>query len=148
MKGRGSTVSMMGSATDDGIRTDATAPATAPLVRDVVMAAPDKPGRSEPGRPGDQTVLEREPKLDKPKMFKVLLHNDDYTTMDFVVWVLREVFAMGGERALALMLAIHNQGRGVAGVYTRDIAETKAARVTELAEENGMPLLCTTEPDE
>jgi len=108
---------------------------------------PRQPG-SEPGRPGEQTVLEREPKLDKPKMYKVLLHNDDYTTMEFVVWVLREVFAMTGDRALALMLAIHNTGRGVAGVYTRDIAETKAARAAELAEENGMPLMCTIEPDE
>ena len=116
--------------------------------REAFGAAPDKPGRSEPGRPGDQTVLERKPKVDKPRMYKVILHNDDYTTMEFVVWVLREVFAMTGERATALMLAIHNQGRGVAGVFTRDIAETKANRVTELAEQNGMPLLCTTEPDD
>lgn len=108
---------------------------------------PRQPG-AEPGRPGEQTVLEREPKLDKPKMYRVLLHNDDYTTMEFVVWILREVFAMTGDRAVALMLAIHNTGRGMAGVYTRDIAETKAARVIELAEDNGMPLLCTTEPDE
>lgn len=148
MKGRGNKGLMVGPATIDGGRNAMTADGPNARATDVWMAAPDKPGRSEPGRPGDQTVLEREPKLDKPKMFKVLLHNDDYTTMDFVVWVLREVFAMSGERALALMLAIHNQGRGVAGVYTRDIAETKAARATELAEENGMPLLCTTEPDE
>lgn len=116
-------------------------------VLEVRLGSPGKPPSSEPGRPGEQTVLEREPKLDKPRMYRVLLHNDDYTTMEFVVWVLREVFAMAGERATALMLAIHNTGRGVAGVYTRDIAETKAARVLELAEENGMPLLCTTEPD-
>ncbi len=126
---------------------DATSPAAPPDRLEVRLAAPGKPPGGEPGRPGEQTVLERQPKIDKPRMYRVLLHNDDYTTMEFVVWVLREVFAMTGERATALMLAIHNTGKGVAGVYTRDIAETKAARVMELAEENGMPLLCTTEPD-
>lgn len=123
------------------------APPARPDAHEVWLAGPGKPPGGEPGRPGEQTVLEREPKIDKPRMYRVLLHNDDYTTMEFVVWVLREVFAMTGERATALMLAIHNTGKGVAGVYTRDIAETKAARVMELAEENGMPLLCTTEPD-
>jgi ATP-dependent Clp protease adaptor protein ClpS len=91
--------------------------------------------------------MERKAKVGKPPMYKVIFHNDDYTTMEFVVWVLREVFALNSEQAEALMMTVHRSGRGVVGVYTRDIAETRAARVTELAELNGMPLLCTIEPD-
>ncbi|MCC6624067.1 MAG: ATP-dependent Clp protease adaptor ClpS [Deltaproteobacteria bacterium] len=110
---------------------------------------PDEPpGERKTGRPGEQTVLERDPKVQKPRMWRVLLHNDDYTTMEFVVWVLQRVFSMGIDDAHALMWAIHKQGRGVAGVFTRDIAETKAMAVRELADENGMPLMCTTEPDD
>lgn len=101
----------------------------------------------DPDGPGGQTVIERAPKIKKPKMWKVVLHNDDYTTMEFVVWVLQTVFQKTQEEALSLMLAIHHTGRGVAGVFTRDVAETKASHVMELAEANGMPLLCTTEPD-
>lgn len=108
------------------------------------MAEPRDP---DGGRPGDQTVIEKAPKIKKPRMWKVVLHNDDYTTMEFVVWVLQLVFQKGQEEALSLMLAIHQTGRGVAGVFTRDVAETKASQVMDLAEANGMPLLCTTEPD-
>ncbi len=119
------------------------------------MAEPKKPGGDGPGgpskgRPGDggaQTVLEREPKVHKPRMWKVVLHNDDYTTMEFVVWVLQMVFQKDQDEAMALMLAVHQTGRGVAGVFTKDIADTKCDQVMELAEANAMPLLCTTEPD-
>jgi len=109
---------------------------------------PDGPPERRTGRPGEQTVIEREPRVQRPRMWKVLLHNDDYTTMEFVVWVLQRVFSMGIDDAHALMWAIHKTGRGVAGVFTRDIAETKAVMVRELAEENGMPLMCTTEPED
>jgi len=105
------------------------------------------PNNPDGGKPGDQTVIERAPKIHKPKMWKVVLHNDDYTTMEFVVWVLQLVFQKSQDESLALMLAIHQTGRGVAGTFTRDVAETKATQVMELAEANGMPLLCTTEPD-
>jgi len=108
---------------------------------------PEEPGKGKPGG-GQQTVLERDPKLKRPKLWRVILHNDDYTTMEFVVWVLQVVFHKDESAANHLMLAIHHKGHGVAGVYTRDVAETKAAQVMELAEENGMPLQCTTEPDE
>lgn len=97
---------------------------------------------------GTQTVLERKPKVEKPRLFKVVMHNDDYTTMEFVVWVLEQVFHKSESEATHLMLQIHHKGRGVAGVFTRDLAETKVAQVTALAEENGMPLVCTTEPEE
>ena len=81
-------------------------------------------------------------------MYRVLLHNDDYTTMEFVIWVLQEVFHKTESQATHLMLTIHHKGLGVAGVYTRDLAETKVAQVTEFAREHGMPLMTTTEPDE
>ncbi|MFO0748645.1 MAG: ATP-dependent Clp protease adaptor ClpS [Myxococcota bacterium] len=111
---------------------------------------PGGPGGPKTGQPpgGDQTVLERAPKVSKPRMWKVILHNDDYTTMEFVVWVLQTVFSLDGDQAHALMWAIHKEGKGVAGVFTRDIAETKAQMVRELADENGMPLLCTAEPED
>jgi ATP-dependent Clp protease adaptor protein ClpS len=94
-----------------------------------------------------ETVLEREPTTKKPAMFRVLLHNDDYTTMEFVVLVLQSVFRKSDTAATHLMLTIHHKGAGMAGVFTKDIAETKAQEVLDLAEEHGMPLLCTTEPD-
>ncbi|HKQ78221.1 MAG TPA: ATP-dependent Clp protease adapter ClpS [Blastocatellia bacterium] len=86
-------------------------------------------------------------KIKKPPLYKVLLHNDNYTTMDFVVLVLMEVFNHGEIAAIRIMLQVHNQGIGVAGVYTREIAETKIAKVTRLAREFEYPLLCTMEED-
>jgi len=81
-------------------------------------------------------------------MYRVILHNDDYTTMEFVVWVLKTIFRKDDGTSRHLMLTIHHKGKGVAGVYTRDIAETKATQVTELAREHEMPLLCTCESDD
>jgi len=86
-------------------------------------------------------------KLKKPPLFRVLLHNDNYTTMDFVVLVLMEVFNHPEIAAIRIMLQVHNQGVGVAGVYTHEIAETKIAKVTQLAREFEYPLLCTMEED-
>ncbi len=111
------------------------------------MAGERSPDIEGPGG-GNETVLERKAKTKKPKMYRVLLHNDDYTTMEFVIWVLQEVFHKTESQATHLMLTIHHKGLGVAGVYTRDLAESKVAQVTEFAREHGMPLLTTTEPDE
>jgi len=86
-------------------------------------------------------------KLKKPPLYRVLLHNDNYTTMDFVVLVLMEVFNHQEIAAIRIMLQVHNQGVGVAGVYTHEIAETKIAKVTQLAREFEYPLLCTMEED-
>ena len=109
----------------------------------------DKGGAEIEGPGGGlETVLDRKSKTKKPKMYRVLLHNDDYTTMEFVIWVLQEVFHKTESQATHLMLTIHHKGQGVAGVYTRDLAETKVAQVTDFAREQGMPLLTTTEPDE
>lgn len=82
-----------------------------------------------------------------PKRFKVLLHNDDYTTMDYVVFVLQEFFHRSESEALHIMLSVHHEGAGVAGIYTRDVAETKVAQVEAHAKENQMPLRLSLEPE-
>lgn len=93
-----------------------------------------------------QTVHDQErADLDEPSRFKVLLHNDDYTTMDFVVMILQSVFNKDMETATEIMLNVHKKGVGVAGTYTRDVAETKVAVVHELSRKNEHPLKCTME---
>lgn len=92
-----------------------------------------------------QTKLK--PKLDKPKMYKVLLHNDDFTTMELVVEILMTVFHRTKVEATRIMLLVHQRGNGVAGVYTREIAESKATLAMDRARTRGYPLLVTTEPE-
>jgi ATP-dependent Clp protease adaptor protein ClpS len=104
-----------------------------------------------PRNPGDTAVAipktRTAKKVAKPPLFKVLLHNDDYTTMEFVVEVLRKVFHHDVERATRIMLAIHHRGVGVAGTYPMEVAETKAEKAMSLAREAEFPLLCTVEPE-
>lgn len=88
-----------------------------------------------------------EPELKKPHMYKVMLLNDDYTPMDFVVELLETFFAMNRARAIDVMLQVHNLGKGVCGIYTRDIAETKVAQVNMHAREHQYPLLCIMEAE-
>jgi ATP-dependent Clp protease adaptor protein ClpS len=88
-----------------------------------------------------------EPRVQPPRMWRVLLHNDDYTTQDFVVWVLETVFHKSRGEAVAIMMSVHRTGLGVAGVYTHDIADTKLKTVKQLAEEHEFPLLVTMEPE-
>ena len=80
-------------------------------------------------------------------MWRVLLHNDDYTTQEFVVWVLETVFSKPQAEAQAIMLRVHQSGLGIAGIYTRDVAETKVKAARQLAEQNEYPLLVTMEPE-
>src|SRR5512142_1663531 len=89
-------------------------------------------------------LLERS-KTKPPKLYKVILINDDFTTMEFVIEVLKTFFSMGTERATQVMLKIHNEGSAVCGVYPRDIAETKVTQVSEFAKQHGHPLRCHTE---
>jgi ATP-dependent Clp protease adaptor protein ClpS len=89
-------------------------------------------------------LLERS-KTKPPKLYKVILLNDDYTTMEFVIEVLRTFFAMSQERATQVMLQIHNEGSAVCGLYPKDIAETKANQVAAFAKQHGHPLRCHTE---
>lgn len=92
------------------------------------------------------SVLEAEKVRSKPPpMFKVMLLNDDYTPMDFVVVVLQTVFAMSREQATQVMLKVHRDGMGVCGVYTREVAATKVEQVIELAKSHQHPLQCTME---
>ena len=93
------------------------------------------------------TELDDKPISSPPRRFKVIFHNDDYTTQEFVVFALERFFHKGEAEARHIMLTVHFKGAAVAGVYTRDVAETKAAQVMDLAREHGMPLLLTTEPE-
>ena len=93
----------------------------------------------------ESAVAESQEKVGEPPLFKVLLHNDDYTTMEFVVWVLQSVFHMAEEQAIQIMLNVHVRGIGVAGVYTYEVAEMKVDKTTTLAREHEFPLLCTLE---
>jgi ATP-dependent Clp protease adaptor protein ClpS len=89
-------------------------------------------------------LLERS-KTKPPKLYKVILLNDDFTTMEFVIEVLKTFFAMGQERATQVMLQIHNEGSAVCGLYPKDIAETKVNQVSAFAKQHGHPLRCHTE---
>ena len=89
-----------------------------------------------------------EKKIARPRMYRVLIHNDDYTPMDFVVRLLETVFHMTTSRATAVMRHIHNNGVGVAGVFTHEVAETKVAQVHMAARKNECPLTATVEPED
>ncbi|MBX3277690.1 MAG: ATP-dependent Clp protease adapter ClpS [Acidobacteria bacterium] len=97
--------------------------------------------------PDEAVLTESEQQVKKPPLYKVLLHNDDYTTMEFVVFVLETIFNLNTNEAIRIMLQVHNQGLGIAGVYTYEIAETKVTKVEQLAEEHEYPLLCTMEEE-
>ncbi len=90
-------------------------------------------------------VQETRPKVKQPPLYKVVLLNDDYTPMDFVVHILEIFFGMDREAATRIMLEVHTKGKGICGVFTHEIAETKVSQVTNYARENQHPLLCTTE---
>jgi ATP-dependent Clp protease adaptor protein ClpS len=93
----------------------------------------------------EAAVAESREKLEQPPLYKVLLHNDDYTTMEFVVWVLESIFNMQEEQAIQVMLNVHLRGVGIAGIYTYEVAETKVDRTSALAREHEYPLLATME---
>lgn len=92
-------------------------------------------------------AITEKPKLQQPPLYKVVLINDDYTPMDFVVEVLCSFFAMNVEKATQIMLKVHTEGKGVCGVFGKDVAETKAAQVNDYARDCEQPLLCSVEVD-
>jgi ATP-dependent Clp protease adaptor protein ClpS len=113
------------------------------------MSNPKKGSPKEQG--GDTAVAtdtRTRQKLQRPKLYKVLLHNDDFTTMEFVVAILISIFHKSETDATAIMLNIHRTGMGVAGVYSLEIAEAKVSETMAAAEEAEYPLLCTLEPDD
>ena len=97
----------------------------------------------------DSTITEsrEDQKLQRPRLWRVLLHNDDYTTQDFVVWVLETIFHKARGDAFSIMMSVHQSGMGLAGIYTHDVAETKVKATKQLAEEHEFPLLVTMEPE-
>ncbi len=118
----------------------APAPAATPSIQ---------PVRPEDGQGGNSVVLERRTqKVKPPQMYQVVLLNDDYTPMEFVVLVIQEFFNKDLETATQIMLKIHLDGKGVCGVFSKDVAATKVDQVTEAARKNGHPLQCICEPVE
>lgn len=101
-----------------------------------------------PDYENDTDVLtETKQKLEKPPLYKVLLHNDDFTTMEFVIFVLNKVFMRSEIESVAIMLKVHNEGVGVAGVYPHEIATMKAEKAMNLARAQEFPFLCTVEEE-
>ncbi|HNX31150.1 MAG TPA: ATP-dependent Clp protease adaptor ClpS [Holophaga sp.] len=98
-------------------------------------------------RSGAATKTRARPRLQTPSLWKVILHNDDYTTQEFVVWILETVFRKPEAEAVRIMLDVHKRGKGIAGIYPYDIADTKVAQVKAAAEQQEFPLLCTLEPE-
>ncbi len=92
-------------------------------------------------------LTESETRLEKPPLYKVVLHNDDFTTMEFVVFILSHVFLRSDLEAFSIMLKVHNEGIGIAGVYTFEVANMKAEKAMNLARAHEYPLLCTVEEE-
>jgi ATP-dependent Clp protease adaptor protein ClpS len=107
---------------------------------------PPEKSRTDSEREDELAVAER-PKVARPRRYVVVFHNDDYTTQEFVVHVLQKFFHMDETEATQVMLHVHHRGYGIVGVFTRDVAETKASQVMHYAKEHGHPLKCTAEPE-
>ena len=108
---------------------------------------PAKPPEREDHREDSGVLTKTRPKTKKPSLYKVLLLNDDYTPMEFVVHVLETYFSKTREEAYRIMLHVHRKGVGVCGVYTFEVAETKVTQVMDFAKQNGHPLQCTMEKE-
>ncbi len=111
-----------------------------------MSAPPDDDFDSDEDKEGSVDTKKRE-KVEKARRFRVLFHNDDYTTMEFVIRVLMKFFHKSETEATQIMLSVHHKGHGVAGIYPRDIAETKVSMVMDYAREHGMPRLVTAEQE-
>jgi ATP-dependent Clp protease adaptor protein ClpS len=119
---------------------------TTPMIRTIRMSEKEN---DRPNDDGPQTgvVIKTRPKTKRPSMYKVLMLNDDYTPMEFVVHVLERFFGKNREEATRIMLHVHQRGVGVCGVYTYEVAETKVTQVMDLARQNQHPLQCTIEKE-
>lgn len=106
--------------------------------------------KTEKAMPQEQSQIRERQKtnLREPRRYKVIIHNDDFTTMEFVVMILKEVFFLSEENAQALMLQVHHSDKAVVGIYTYDIALSKAQKATKMARENGFPLRLTVEAED
>ena len=126
-------------------------PPLAPYARDPAVTAPPERAMAGDNQRGDDprtgVVIKTRPKVKKPSMYKVLMLNDDYTPMEFVVHVLQRFFNKTSEEATRIMLHVHQKGVGVCGVFTFEVAETKVTQTMDLARKNQHPLQCTLEKD-
>ncbi len=114
----------------------------------LLVMSDDDPGRDDgEGDARTGIVTKTRPKTKKPSLYKVLLLNDDYTPMEFVVYVLERFFNKGAEEATQIMLHVHNKGVGICGVYTYEVAETKVTQVMSFARQHQHPLQCTMEKE-
>lgn len=106
------------------------------------------PSRKQQGDVGvAEPKTKAKPKLDRPRLYKVLLHNDDYTPMEFVVHILERFFNKSRQEATRIMMHVHRRGVGICGVYTYEVAETKVTQVMDFARQHQHPLQCTLEKD-
>jgi ATP-dependent Clp protease adaptor protein ClpS len=130
-------------------RTGAIAAPGVPRQNVTMMAGNGRPGDRGGDRDDGRTdlVTKTRPKTKKPSLYKVLLLNDDYTPMEFVVLVLEKFFSKGGDEAYRIMMHVHQKGVGVCGVFTYEVAETKVTQVMDFARQNGHPLQCTMEKE-
>jgi ATP-dependent Clp protease adaptor protein ClpS len=121
------------------------------IARRTIMAGPDKepqpPSYIDDDGPDTGIALKTRPKTKKPSMYKVLMLNDDYTPMEFVVLTLGRFFGKSQQEATTIMLHVHQRGVGICGVYTYEVAETKVTQVMDLARQQQHPLQCTIEKD-
>ncbi len=113
----------------------------------VTMSRKDQDQRPGDSGSGSDIVTETRPKTKKPSLYKVLLLNDDYTPMEFVVYILESFFNKSQEDATCVMLHVHQKGVGLCGVYTFEVAETKVAQVMNFSQQNDHPLQCTMEQE-
>ena len=114
--------------------------------RSELILGPDKDQDDQEDQGTSVAVATIEPKLKKPPLYRVVIFNDDYTPMEFVVYVLQTFFGIDRDKATQIMLAIHTHGKGVCGIFTKEVAETKSAQVNNFARENEHPLISEIEP--
>ena len=118
-------------------------------IRSKLILGPDEDQQDQQDQEDQGTsvaVATIEPKLKKPPLFRVIIFNDDYTPMEFVVYVLQTFFGIDRDKATQIMLAIHTHGKGVCGIFTKEVAETKSVQVNNFARENEHPLISEIEP--
>ena len=114
--------------------------------RSKLILGPDEDQQDQEDQGTSVAVATIEPKLKKPPLYRVVIFNDDYTPMEFVVYVLQTFFGIDRDKATQIMLAIHTHGKGVCGIFTKEVAETKSAQVNNFARENEHPLISEIEP--
>ena len=116
------------------------------ITRSKLILGPDEDQQDQEDQGTSVAVATIEPKLKKPPLYRVIIFNDDYTPMEFVVYVLQTFFGIDRDKATQIMLAIHTHGKGVCGIFTKEVAETKSVQVNNFARENEHPLISEIEP--